>query len=186
MKRKQFRRPTLSGFTLIELLCVVVIVALLVQLAAPAYQRVMEKARSAACGSNLRQLGLAAEMASHDNEGQYPYIENDPQNPVYTAENLPEGAEPVTLLEALKDYGITESFLKCSADIGRNNRFKSMGSSYEWRPMLDGESVLAPMFYGRRGVRKVSPSRFRLMIDVDPVHRGRQNAVYADGHVRTY
>lgn len=176
----------MSGFTLIELLCVVVIVAVLIQLTSPAYKKVMEKARSAACGSNLRQLGLAAELAAQDNEGEYPYIENDPQNPVYTAENLPEGVVPMTLLEALQDYGIQESFLKCSADLGRNNRFKSMGSSYEWRPMLDGESVLAPMVYGRRGVRKVSPSRFRLLMDVDPVHRGRQNAVYADGHVKAY
>ncbi|NJK91226.1 MAG: prepilin-type N-terminal cleavage/methylation domain-containing protein [Blastochloris sp.] len=186
MRRSGRHGKSAQGFTLIEVICVVVILAILIQLAFPAYKRILDKAHSVACGSNLRQLGIAVELASQDNDGEFPYIENDPNQPIYRPEDLPAGAQTYTLLEALQDYGIKETHLQCPADLRRNNRYAEMGSSYEWRPMLDGESTLSPLIYGRRGIRKVSPSRFRLIMDTDPVHRGRQNAVYADGHVRTY
>lgn len=48
-----------SGFSLIELLAVVAVIAILIALIMPAVQQTRERARSAQCRNNLKQLGLA-------------------------------------------------------------------------------------------------------------------------------
>jgi prepilin-type processing-associated H-X9-DG protein/prepilin-type N-terminal cleavage/methylation domain-containing protein len=63
-----------SAFTLIELLVVIAVIAILAALLLPALARSKESARSAACKSNLRQLGLAISLYSSET-GFYPTLD---------------------------------------------------------------------------------------------------------------
>jgi prepilin-type N-terminal cleavage/methylation domain-containing protein len=61
--------PARAGFTLIELLLTIAIVALLLSVLLPGLASARESARSAACGSNLRQLGAAVVLYAQDFRG---------------------------------------------------------------------------------------------------------------------
>ncbi len=60
------------AFTLIELLVVVAIIAVLVAILLPALSAARETAKSAACMSNLKQIGLALFLYSEDYDGHIP------------------------------------------------------------------------------------------------------------------
>src|SRR5438270_12761518 len=68
-----FTRPTrLPAFTLVELLVVIGIIASLSSLLLPLFGRAKEAGRTAVCGSNVRQLGMATAAYSLDNRGGLP------------------------------------------------------------------------------------------------------------------
>src|SRR5438552_9730304 len=60
--------PNLNAFTLIEMLAVIGVIAILCALLLPTLAASKESGRRIRCVSNLRQLGLAAQMYWHDNE----------------------------------------------------------------------------------------------------------------------
>ena len=61
-----------GSFTLIELLVVISIIALLIAILLPALKLAREEARAAACGSNLRQAGIAIYAYVGDHDGRLP------------------------------------------------------------------------------------------------------------------
>jgi prepilin-type N-terminal cleavage/methylation domain-containing protein/prepilin-type processing-associated H-X9-DG protein len=176
------RLSTRGGFTLIELLITIAIIGMLVTLMAPNLGSVLDKANSAKCAANLRGIVGAVQLYAQDNDNRYPKIEAMPSGPVY-----PAGEASGTLLGVLSPYGVTETTLKCPADMREKNpRFKTEGSSYMWRPMVDDELVDAAKFYGRGQTFVVPLKRLSLVSDFINVHDGRMNVGFADGHVRMY
>lgn len=61
-----YARPSRRGFTLIELLVVIAIIAILAAVLFPVFASARERARQAACESNLRQIGLACMQYAQD------------------------------------------------------------------------------------------------------------------------
>ncbi len=67
-----FARPIRRAFTLIELLTVIAIIGILAAILIPTIGAVRESAKSAACSSNLRQIGLATLLYAESNGGRLP------------------------------------------------------------------------------------------------------------------
>ncbi|MCW3062142.1 MAG: prepilin-type N-terminal cleavage/methylation domain [Capsulimonas sp.] len=74
---KANRQTASTGFTLIELLVVIAIIAILAAILFPVFAQAREKARSTACLSNLKQIGLAVVQYTQDNDERYMYEYRD-------------------------------------------------------------------------------------------------------------
>lgn len=120
------------GFSLVELVLVIATTGILAALALPECQKVIERARSAACMNNLRKIGIAVGAYLADNDNTFPFIEPNPDDPVYDP-----AYEATPMLAELGPYGVTQQLFKCPGDLKAGNYFKIRGSSFQWRPILD-------------------------------------------------
>lgn len=79
------------GFTLIELLVVIAIIAILAAILFPVFARAREKARTASCQSNMKQITLGVLMYSQDYDERIPELRFYPPNG-YTYQNGTTGS----------------------------------------------------------------------------------------------
>ena len=73
------------AFTLVELLVVIAIITVLAALLLPAFASAREKGRRTVCVSNLRQVGIAIQIYSQDNNGRIPF---GPKAPPFTNQTI--------------------------------------------------------------------------------------------------
>jgi prepilin-type processing-associated H-X9-DG protein len=102
------RIPRYPAFTLVELLVVIGIIAILVAILMPALQKAREQARAVVCLSNIRQMGLAAQiyMTSHHSK----FL------PYYS----PTGGQFELWMGHLKEFGLSEAARICPTTTGGN------------------------------------------------------------------
>ncbi len=173
MNFPRLSRPV--AFTLVELLLVIVIISLLASLLAPATQRVLARARSTQCVSQLRQLGHAINLYAQDNNQRFPNVEYLPSIP----------ADPANPLSSLHDALLKyvqgdEKIFRCPRD---PVRWPIEGASYGWKYPYGDDLVDAPKTW----IFQTPIEKAKLLWDYDNVHAdsgsAAKNVLYADGHV---
>ena len=109
-----------SGYTLLEVLIVVAIVALLIGISFPAYNKWREGANSAVCRSKMRTIHGAFSAAIADN-GEWPQI------PTKENGDLPDWDQAEFFQfwqRTMEPYGIAKDTWICPSDTDANLQFK--------------------------------------------------------------
>jgi prepilin-type N-terminal cleavage/methylation domain-containing protein/prepilin-type processing-associated H-X9-DG protein len=164
------------AFTIIELLVVIAIIVLLAALILPALVRTKETGRSAACLSNLHQIGIAVQLYVQDNGNRMPELFDKSTNPLI-------GTNRPTVDVVLSNQLGSVMVLRCPSD--NMKIFETTGSSYSWNSALNGQDADHLNLLGITD----KPHQIPVMFDKEKFHilRGPTKAInylYADGHIK--
>lgn len=203
----RFRSIRLLGFTLVEMLAALAVIALLLGLLIPAFNRVLSNSKQASCLNNLRQLGMAARTFAYDYNGYMPDINwwaqdllpymdrKSPRKDTFWCPAATATESPVNASGNLGRYdngGIIQIAYGINANFPTNNGhlLSGVAGTRERRLIiniekqdkivlfLDGRGGFANLFYN-------SKDRFsrRHTSSNDP-NRMQLNAVFVDGHTK--
>ena len=187
-------------FTLVELLVVVSIIAILAGLLLPALNKGRERAQSASCFGNLRQMGNSFQMYAADSEDFVPYAQSWKNISVIEPNGTTSNRRP-TFVERLSPY---YKKLKVAQCVSGMRELESLGNNWHtnytagWRFGWSSSGEVAPV---RRLSKCRQPTIAAILIDgqnktrytmafggscsrPDNRHSGRWNILLADGHVQ--
>ena len=159
------------AFTLLELLVCIAVIAILAALGVPVYNRAIQNGKTAACLSNMHQLGVALNLYLGDHAMIFP---NLMAGRTSLNQNVP------VIDNTLNAYAANPAIYACPADA--RGLAASTGTSYYWNTALDGQSLVNLNFL------KIieDHSRIPILADKEPNHpytENKVNLLYADGHV---
>jgi prepilin-type N-terminal cleavage/methylation domain-containing protein len=159
-------KRSFRGFSLTELLVVLAIIAALAAIVLPVGRSVLARSRSAACLSNLRQIGTGLEAYLQDNGQTMPELAAGRKS---KSEDLP------VLDTVLAEYVPSREVFHCPAD---HEIHEKSGSSYVWNTTQNGRHRTRLEFFGTAGEAK----RIPLVTDKEAWHPGDPgvNFLYAD------
>lgn len=165
------------AFTLVELLVVMAIIAVLAGLLLPTLGGATGRARSTACLSNLKQIGIGLRLYLDENGNRMPVMENRSRDTNLVITN--------GIFDVLGRQLGSPGVLKCPAD--RQRYFEDTGSSYSWNFLLNGQPADSLRVMGR----PVKENGIALFSDHVEFHTGRgpgrgKNYLYADGAVKNF
>jgi prepilin-type N-terminal cleavage/methylation domain-containing protein/prepilin-type processing-associated H-X9-DG protein len=165
-----------KAFTLVELLVVIAIIAVLAALLLPVVAKSKEHGKSAACLSNLRQIGIALQLYVQDHENRLPLMYD-----ALMSTNSPPTNATIDLV--LSNYLGNVRVLLCPSD--RKELFAQTGSSYAWNSLVNGQDADHLEVFSI----PFDPHNIPLAFDKEAFHaavgKGKGvNYLYADGHIK--
>lgn len=187
-------RPHRKAFTLIELLVVVAIIALLISIILPAFNKARTQARSTQCLSRLKAIFVASTLYVDDQQ-RFPRLNNDPDEGswqynylIYDGRDFEHCfgplARPNGIMEGVEQLYCplqTDPFHMLSTDVNPWPARRNMDTraGYGRRYHLTGKSL--SQF--RRHVAYAA-DLIHLPQVVRTAHKNGVNVVYTDGHAQ--
>ena len=182
-----------QGFTLVELLTVIAIIAILAGILIPVVGRVRASARSSACLSNLRQLGVTMNLYIQANKGMTPNKNYEFYRqlwPYFGDAATGQKAFEAVLGPALPGAPVAGSLFECPEAPFESDAITAH-RSYGINSLLLGYGV-DPVKY----INITTPTKTLIFADVKNTsaispptcnarHNGKMNVLYADFHVGT-
>jgi prepilin-type N-terminal cleavage/methylation domain-containing protein/prepilin-type processing-associated H-X9-DG protein len=110
MRKERAMSHRREGFTLIELLVVIAIIAILAAILFPVFAQARDKARSASCLSNQKQLGTAMQMYAQDWDERYPNWRT------LVAKSVDNPNAKITWVENMQPYCKNKKIWVCPSD----------------------------------------------------------------------
>ena len=147
------------------------VVMILAAIGIPAYDRMKNQARSAACDQKLRHMGAALNLYATDNGMKLP---------IMAAARNDKSEEVPVLDTVLADYVNDETYFRCPAD--HSDLWERTGNSYFWNSTVNGQHLGHLDFLGLTENDVGIP----LVADKENFHKNvgdEVNVLYADGHV---
>ena len=155
------------AFSLVELLVVIAVIAILAALVVPGYHAMVERANSAKCAGNLRQLGVALNQYLADHQMIMPDLQS-------ARASLDENVAVID--NTLDRYVDSKAVFACPAD---HTIAAQTGTSYYWNPWFSGQQ--ATTLNNTSVLSFMNLSTLPILADKEGGKHGKANYLYADG-----